>query len=177
MLSRMSWHMNVQLPLLVLCGAGLVAPWHTRLGRACVRVNQQGLSGWLLGSGCWAVWMVPRALDAAVADPLVDHLKFISLLFAGVVLRLSWRAANPVVQGFFVGNNVWMAVAVGLLIVQSPQRLCNAYLEGDQRLAGQALALWAALAGAAWVWAQCRHGTQSTQAPDDRLPTSSPPGF
>ncbi|XVJ69494.1 MAG: hypothetical protein HEQ39_07420 [Rhizobacter sp.] len=152
LLSRMSLHMNLQLPLLVLCGAGMVLPWRSTLARLLAPVNRVGLSGWLLGTGLFSVWMVPRALDAAVADPAVDAWKVASLLLAGGLLMLSWRPAGTVVQAFFVGNTVWMTVTVGLLVAQSPVRLCNAYLEDDQRLAGYGLTLLGIAAGAAWLW-------------------------
>jgi hypothetical protein len=89
LLSRMSLHMNLQVPLLVLCGAGMVMPWRSTLARLLAPANRLGLSGWLLGTGLFSVWMVPRALDAAVADPAVDAWKVASLLLAGGLLMLS----------------------------------------------------------------------------------------
>ncbi len=151
LLARMSLHMNMQLPLLVACGAGLVAPWHAAMAPRLAPVNRLGLSGWLLGTGLFGVWMVPRALDAAVADAGIDALKVSSLLLAGAVLALSWRPAGAVVQAFFVGNTVWMTVTVGLLVAQAPTRLCNAYLEGDQRQAGYGLLLLGIAGGAVWL--------------------------
>ena len=66
-------------------------------------------------------------------------------------LALSWRPAGAVVQAFFVGNTVWMTVTVGLLVAQAPTRLCNAYLEGDQRQAGYGLFLLGIAGGAVWL--------------------------
>jgi hypothetical protein len=151
LLARMSLHMNLQLPLLLACGAGLVAPWR-RAGAAWLRpVNQRGVAGLVLASGFFSVWMVPRALDAAVAHAAIDTLKVLSLLLAGAALAVSWRPAGAVVQGFFVGNAVWMAATVGLLVAQAPQRLCNAYLEDDQRLAGYGLLALGLAAGLTWL--------------------------
>jgi hypothetical protein len=151
LLSRMSLHMNVQLPLLLLCGAGLVWPWQRALGRALAPINRLGVSGLLVATGLFSLWMVPRALDTALASWQIDGLKIASLLLAGGALAVSWRAAGAVVQAFFVGNAVWMAVTVGLLIAQSPSRLCNAYLEDDQRHAGYGLILLALAVGTAWL--------------------------
>jgi len=151
LLARMSLHMNLQLPLLLACGVGLVAPWR-RAGAAWLRpVNLRGVSGLVLASGLFSVWMVPRALDAAVAHVAIDTLKVLSLLLAGAALAVSWRPAGAVVQGFFVGNAVWMAATVGLLVAQAPQRLCNAYLEDDQRLAGYGLLALGLAVGLTWL--------------------------
>lgn len=165
LLARMSLHMNLQLPLLVACGAGLVAPWHAAMSTKLASVNRLGLSGWLLGTGLFSVWMVPRALDAAVADGAVDALKMVSLLLAGAVLALSWRSAGALVQAFFVGNTVWMTVTVGLLVAQAPTRLCNAYLEGDQRQAGHGLVLLGLGLGSLWLGLMLRRADAVPNVP------------
>ena len=151
MLSRMDVHMNVQLPLLVLCGTAMVAPWRQALRAALEPVNRFGLNGLLLAGGLFTLWMVPRALDAAVAAASIDSLKVVSLLLAGALLAVSWRPAGPVVQAFFVGNMAWMAATVGLLFAQLPMRLCNAYLQDDQRHTGYGLVLLAMITGGAWL--------------------------
>jgi hypothetical protein len=158
LMARMSLHMNLQLPLLLACGAGLVAPWCRAAAAWLQPMNLRGLSGLVLGSGLFSVWMVPRALDAAVTHAAIDALKVLSLLLAGAALAASWRPAGVVVQGFFVGNAVWMAATVGLLVVQVPQRLCNAYLEDDQRQAGYGLLALGLAAGLTWLAALVRPG-------------------
>lgn len=156
LLASMTLQMNVQLPLLMICGAAVIEPWRSRLSTWTEPVNRHGLTGLLLGGGIASVWMVPRALDAAVAYGLVDALKVVSLLLAGALLRLSWRPAGPTVQGFFVGNAVWMSATVGLLIAQSTDRLCNAYLQSDQQTAGFALLLLAGITGLTWIFCMTR---------------------
>ena len=70
---------------------------------------------------------------------------------AGALLAVSWRPAGPGVQAFFVGNMAWMAATVGLLFAQLPMRLCNAYLQDDQRHTGYGLVLLAMITGGAWL--------------------------
>ena len=74
-----------------------------------------------------------------------------TLLLAGVALRLSWRPAGLVVQFFFLGNLLPMMVVVGQLYIDSPLRLCNAYLLDDQARLGAWLIGGAAVLGAAWL--------------------------
>ena len=74
-----------------------------------------------------------------------------ALLLAGVALCLSWRPAGLVVQFFFLGNLLPMMVVVGQLYIDSPLRLCNAYLLDDQARLGAWLIGGAAVLGAAWL--------------------------
>jgi hypothetical protein len=66
-------------------------------------------------------------------------------VLAGAALRLSWRPAGLVVQGFFLGNVLPMTAVVGQLYIDAPLRLCNAYLLDDQARLGQWLIALAAL--------------------------------
>jgi hypothetical protein len=45
---------------------GLIAPWRVFLTQLFSPVNQFGLTGLLSAMGLFGIWMVPRALDAAV---------------------------------------------------------------------------------------------------------------
>lgn len=150
-------HMVLQFPLLMAAGAllaaGLPARWRAGLGRW----NAQGISGLLAVALVLAVAMVPRVLDLALLRPDVEALKLAALVAAGAALRLSWQPAGLVLQFFFLGNVLPMMVVVGSLYVQSPLRLCNAYLLDDQARLGEWLigaaaslaVLW--LAWVAWV--------------------------
>jgi uncharacterized membrane protein YqjE len=72
-------------------------------------------------------------------------------VLAGAALRLSWRAAGLVVQGFFLGNMLPMTAVVGQLYIDAPLRLCNAYLLDDQARLGQWLIALAVLLALAWL--------------------------
>jgi hypothetical protein len=134
------------------------------------RWNAHGIAGLVGVAMVLGVLMVPRALDLALRDGAIDAAKYAALALAGAALRLSWRAAGLVVQGFFLGNVLPMTAVVGQLYIDAPLRLCNAYLLDDQARLGQwliALAVLAALgwlAQAGWVMAR-REGT--LLAPDN----------
>lgn len=144
-------HMLLQFPLWMLAGAlalGAVPP-RGRVGLA--RWNAHGISG-LVGVGVvLAVLMVPRVLDLALRDPMVELAKCAALLCAGAALRASWGVAGLVVQGFFLGNVLSMTVVVGQLYIDSPLRLCNAYLQDDQARLGAWLVGVAAVLALAWL--------------------------
>ena len=143
--SSMTMHMLVQFPLLLL-GGGLLAGALPPAGRRWVdRWNQLGMAGLLAAALALALAMVPRLLDLALVDARVEAVKFIVGILAGAALWLSWRAAGPIVQAFFLGNVLPMMAAVGLLYQESTSRVCNAYRLDDQQSLGFAL-VWLALA-------------------------------
>lgn len=144
-------HMLVQIPALVLAGYWLSAEMPARFREALQTFNAQGVTGWALASLVVTFWMLPRALDMAVADPAVDVAKFAVLLLVGLAIRLSLAVSGTVVQLFFLGNWAWMTATVGLLYVETPERLCNAYLSGDQTVTGYGLVLEALIISAAWL--------------------------
>lgn len=135
-----STHMLLQLPLLVISGfmmaAGLSRKWQRRFG-----VNGLGpVSQLLLAIFILLYWMVPRALDAALEDGMVESWKFISLPFlCGVPLRLSWRHVVPVARGFVMAQLIAMLAFLGWLYAASPVRICNNYLASDQQTLGWCL--------------------------------------
>jgi hypothetical protein len=148
--ASMSVHMVVQVPLLALCGA-LLAAWLPVRWRARIdRWNAHGIAGLFAVALAMALLMVPRLLDLAVVDLRIDAAKALVLLACGAALRLSWTRAGALVQGFFLGNVLPMMGAVGQLYQDSPLRLCNAYLLGDQVRLGQALVGAAIVLGVAW---------------------------
>lgn len=148
--SSMSLQMLVQAPLFALCGAlvaqAIGARWRERLDRW----NAQGIAGLFAVALATALLMVPRVLDLAVADARIDLVKAIVLLACGIALRLSWQRAGALVQGFFLGNVLPMTAAVGQLYQDSPLRLCNAYLLGDQVRLGRWLVAASVVLGVAW---------------------------
>ncbi len=144
-------HMVLQFPLLLLAGALLAAALPARARGAVARWNAHGISGLVLAGMVLAVLMVPRALDLALRDAGVELAKHAALLLAGAALRLSWRPAGRVVQGFFLGNVLPMTAVAGQLYRDAPLRLCNAYLLDDQARLGGWLTGLATLAALGWL--------------------------
>ena len=164
-------HMALQFPLWmvagVLLGGGLPAPRRGRVGRW----GAPGISGLVAAGTVLAVLMVPRVLDLALVSAPIEAAKCVALVVAGTALRLSWRAAGLVVQGFFLGNMLPMTAVVGQLYIDSPLRLCNAYLLDDQARLGQWLVGAAALVAVGWLaqvawWVARREGASAVWVSD-----------
>jgi hypothetical protein len=143
--ATMQRQMLLQLPLLFAAGLLLgasIAPRDTTRSREESSAswlgawNVQGIAGLLLVSGVVMTWMVPRALDAAVESVVVDVVKASSLVAAGAIAWLSWRAASALVRTFVVGNVAWMMATFGMLLLDTPARLCANYGASDQRVTG-----------------------------------------
>lgn len=138
--ATMTLQMLVQIPLLALAGWLAAAAVPARAGDAIGRWNAGGVSGLLLASLASMVWMVPRALDAALDDPLVALAKFLSVpLLIGAPLALSWPRMGFVVRGVFLVELIATAFRLGWLYLVSPERLCSNYLLGDQQQLGTIL--------------------------------------
>lgn len=146
----MSAHMLLQFPLLALCGfvlaGALPRGWRARIDAW----NAHGIGGLFAVAVIMALLMIPRLLDLAIADVRIDLAKALVLVLCGAALRVSWRRAGFLVQGFFLGNVLPMTAAVGQLYQDSPLRLCNAYLLDDQVRLGQILVGLAVAIGLAW---------------------------
>lgn len=163
-------HMVLQFPLLMAAGALLVAALPSRAHGAVARWNAHGIAGLVWVAMVLAVLMVPRVLDLALRDSAIEAAKYAALVLAGAALRLSWRAAGLVVQGFFLGNVLPMTAVVGQLYIDAPLRLCNAYLLDDQARLGQWLIALAALLALGWLaqvgwWMVRREGTAAPLGP------------
>ncbi|MDN5925464.1 MAG: hypothetical protein L0I29_00095 [Hyphomicrobiales bacterium] len=141
-------HMLVQLPVLALAGA-LTAPY-LRFGR-----GDWNRGGWpcLLAAGFGiAFWMLPRSIDATLADIRWEVAKFLTLpLLVGLPLAAGYARAHPLTRAVIKAQTVSMLAVMAFLYTHAPMRLCNAYLAEDQyRLGIGFLALAFALA-AAWT--------------------------
>ena len=163
-------HMVLQFPLGMLAGSLLASALPLRSRAALARWNAHGITGLVLASAVLAVLMVPRALDLALRDAGIEAAKCAALLLSGLALRLSWRPAGLVVQGFFLGNLLSMTVVVGQLYIDSPLRLCNAYLLDDQVRLGHWLIGLAALVALVWLaqvgwWLVRREAASEALAP------------
>ncbi|HET9819720.1 MAG TPA: hypothetical protein VFP92_11210 [Rhodanobacteraceae bacterium] len=138
--SMMTLQMLVQIPLLALAGWLLASGTPEWLARRLADWNHHGISGLLLASLAGMVWMLPRAMDAALDDPRFAVAKFLSVpLLIGAPVALSWPRAGFVVRGVFLVEAVATALRLGWLYLISPERLCSNYLLGDQQLLGKLL--------------------------------------
>ena len=138
--STMTYQMLVQLPLLAVAGWALAQGLPAAIGRRLAPWDQAGINGLLLASLTGLVWMLPRAMDAAIDEPLVTLAKFLSVpLLIGVPVALSWPRASFVVRGIVLAEVIAMSLRLGWLYLISPQRLCSNYLLGDQQRLGQIL--------------------------------------
>ena len=165
-------HMLVQYPLLILCGALLAGGLSAApVERAQVRRvpvsswNAHGITG-LFGTAIGlALLMIPRVLDLALVNPWVEFAKMTALVVCGAAIRLSWRHAGWLVQGFFLGQVLPMTAVAGTLYESSPTRVCNAYLLDDQVLLGQLMVWIAAGIALAWLAALIQSSAHKYAAP------------
>lgn len=149
--SGMAAHMLLQFPALIAAGALLASGCPDALRERIAGWNALGLAGLSASAGVLGVSMIPRLLDLAVADARIDAAKWLALLLCGAALRLSWRPAGLVVQGFFLGNVLPMTAVVGVVYQEAADRLCNSYRLDEQTFVGAAL-VWLAIGVAvAWV--------------------------
>lgn len=149
--SRMTLHMLVQFPLLLLAGFLLARTLPEGWRRRADAWNAHGIAGLLAAALLLMLLMIPRVLDLTLIDPRVAAAKWLALLACGAGLQLSWQRAGALVQGFFLGNLLPMTAAAGQLFQDAPARLCNAYLLDDQVRLGQGLVLLSVLAAVAFT--------------------------
>lgn len=136
----MTYQMLIQLPLLAVAGWAFAQGLPATIDRRLASWDQAGISGLLLASLVGLVWMLPRAMDAAIDEPSVALVKFLSVpLLIGVPVALSWPRASFVVRGIVLAEVIAMSLRLGWLYLISPQRLCSNYLLGDQQRLGQIL--------------------------------------
>lgn len=133
-------HMLVQIPLLVVVGALGVAALSEPVKAGVAAWNRCGVPGTLLAIIASSWWMVPRALDWALASPVMEAVKFTTLpLFVGAPLALSWPSLGSMGRGFVVANVLPMWAVVGWVYIAAPVRVCNYYLIDQQVIAGVGL--------------------------------------
>ena len=146
----MARHMLIEFPCLLAAGAAL--GWASR--GAIARWNLRGLLGFAFLSLTLGYWMIPAALDASVGNGWAAAAKWLTLLASGALLPASARAAPLPIQGFMLGNVVWMTATAGLVYQSADRQLCLYYLADAQVVAGQGLVVAAAVIGVAWcIWA------------------------
>jgi hypothetical protein len=145
--------MLVQIPLLAVVG-GLAQSFVTPAVRARMREwNANGIAGFVVASLATMYWMLPRTLDAAIANPPVDAVKYLSVpLLIGLPLSLSWPRAGFVARGILVTEAIATLLRLGWLYRISSQRLCSAYPLGDQQQAGLCMLVLGAVLFAVVAW-------------------------
>ena len=153
----MARHMLVEFPLVVGLGVLLAGLAPRRIDAAIERFDAYGLTGWLFASLVAAYWMIPAALDAALASAAVNAVKLASLLAAGFALRGAMRRSPLALEAFVVGNFTWMAATVGLVYQEAEARLCLAYLADSQQRAGFGLVVLAVVALITWLGIRVAH--------------------
>jgi hypothetical protein len=151
--SGMAFHMLLQFPLILLAGWLLANALSEQTRARLQKWNHAGVTGLLMASMVLMFWMIPRALDLVLIDHTLESWKFISLALAGAALELSWRAAGMIVRGFFLGNVLPMMMVAGWLYIETPVRLCNAYLSNDQLRTGSGLLALSIAGSLIWFYA------------------------
>lgn len=135
--ATMSSHMLLQIPLLAAAGffAGRLLP--ECLQRRLLAAAGGAIPCVVLALFASSYWMLPRALDAALANPLAEVAKFISLpVLVGLPLALAWRRLAAIGRGFVWTNLISMLAVLGWLYIAAPLRICNSYLVNQQENAG-----------------------------------------
>ena len=152
--ASMSRHMLVQMPLLVIIG--IIACRLLPLEWQKTMVLRVG-GAWpcvIVAMFVSSYWMLPRALDVALTDPLAEVAKFLSLpLLVGFPLALAWRRLTLIGRGFVWTNFFSMLAVLGWLYIAAPVRVCNSYLVNDQENAGWYMVIGAILLFLWWLGA------------------------
>lgn len=150
----MAVHMIVQLPLLGCVGVLLATVLRCHEPSSLAQADRLGIPGLLAMVFTTSVWMLPRTLDAALAAPAIDLVKFVSMpLLAGLPLGLSWRRMPALGRAFVAANFIPKLGAVGGLYLAAPTRLCAYYRFDQQASAGWALIATAVVIGMLWFLA------------------------
>lgn len=149
--AQMSMHMLVQFLALILTGMLLAGALSTKARAQLAQWNAHGIAGLTFAALVLALAMIPRLLDLALVDAHVEFVKFIALLLCGAALRVSWRNAGVIVQGFFLGNVLPMMAIAGSLYETAPARVCNAYRLDEQQWVGQCLTIVAGCIAVVWL--------------------------
>lgn len=130
-------HLVIEYPLLILSGGLIAQGFKPALKTLFKGINQGGFFGLLFASLIIVFWMIPRWLDASLANSSIAYAKYLSLFCAGLLLSISWPLAHTITRAIIKIEFLVMLFRLGWLYLISPQRLCNNYLLGEQVLLGQ----------------------------------------
>ncbi len=181
--ASMSSHMLVQIPLLVTIGAVACRRLPEHSQKALLAAVGGAIPCVVLAIFAASYWMLPRALDAALANPLTEAAKFIILPgCVGLPLALAWRRLTMIGRGFVLTNFFSMLAVLGWLYIAAPIRVCNRYLVSEQESAGWLMAGLAIMLFAGWLGSLFIGGrpiqvaTESTIAPSRTTAPDTPSG-
>lgn len=173
--SDMAVHMIVQLPLLAVTGFLLATVVRSHEPRWFAEADWLGIPGLVLVIFATSFWMLPRTLDAAIANPLVDLAKFLSVsLLVGLVLGLSWHRMPSLGRAFVWANFIPKVGSIGGLYLSAPTRLCAYYRFDQQTTAGWALVCVSVALATLW-FISVFIGWPSTQTEEHATTISEPP--
>lgn len=149
--STMALHMLIQLPVLALCGlwigrASLEARHDGAIGRMlayCQTWNAGGASGLVMAAFIMVMWMLPRFLDLARLDVVVDAIKFITVPAAGLFVAVSWPRCPGIARAVVHLEVIATLLRFGWGYLAAEDRLCLVYLANEQQQVGTLL-LWLA---------------------------------
>jgi hypothetical protein len=145
-------HMLVQIPALAFVGWWFGQTFSEEFKHKIAPWNRWGITGMTLVVVTTIYWMLPRALDAAISDPVFEIAKFITVpLFIGTALSLSWLQLHPIAQGVLKLEFWAMFMRLGWLYMVLPDRLCANYLLGEQRILGRALLILGGVWAVSWT--------------------------
>jgi hypothetical protein len=172
--SDMALHMALQMPLLIALGVLLAAVARAHEPRWLANADWLGIPGIVAVVLGTSFWMLPRALDQAIADPRFDLVKFLTLpILVGMPLGLSWRRMPPLGRAFIWANFIPKLGAAGGLYLGAPTRLCAYYRIDQQELAGWTLIAVAIALGITWFVAAFIGWTPSCAQQPSRHPAES----
>lgn len=150
--ATMSRHMLVQMPLLVILGIIGCRLLPVRWQNAVLARIGGSVPCVIVALFASSYWMLPRALDAALTEPLAEVGKFLSLpLLVGFPLVLAWRRLTLIGRGFVWTNFISMLAVLGWLYIVAPVRVCNSYLVNDQEHAGWYMVIGSILLFVWWL--------------------------
>lgn len=132
--------MLVQIPLLICSGyllaKGFPRKWHALFGY----LNENGIPGIVVTLSVIAYWFLPRSIDGALNEILMEISKYMTLPFvAGILMYYSWKLLGPISKAFIWANGISMIFVMSWLYTVSPVRLCNNYLVTSQQQLGKAM--------------------------------------
>jgi hypothetical protein len=150
--ATMTGHMLLQIPLLAAIGVVSCHLLPERLQNSLLAAAGGAIPCVLLATFASSYWMLPRALDGALTNPLNEAAKFLSLpLLVGLPLGLAWRRLRIIGRSFVCTNAISMLAVLGWLYVIAPVRVCNNYLVDQQEIAGWWMVKLAVLLFACWL--------------------------
>ncbi|WP_246265680.1 hypothetical protein [Aromatoleum diolicum] len=174
--ATMSGHMLAQIPLLGVVGFLACRLLPRRRQDALLIALGGAIPCVVLAIFASSWWMLPRALDHALASPLVEAAKFVSLpALVGLPLALAWRRLGTIGRGFVWTNFISMLAVLGWLYIAAPVRVCNSYLVDQQASAGWLMVKLAVLLFAAWLGSLFVGGQSGTggSVPDGVAPETA----